>query len=242
MISFDVKADAAGVLKNLDALIRDQLPQATAWALNDTAYDGFRALQAEMVKVFDRPTAWTLNAFMVWRADKRTLTATVRERPSVGSRHYLKVQGKGGVRPSTGLESLLRSRVATGTDIVTATPGRGAKLDAFGNWSRGEMNQALSGIKAQRDATANTTAASKKRSRARGRAAYFVPKPGSKLSPGIYRRDGAKGAPVKVLNFSSRGASYGQRIDYLAVVQAKASQVYAHNFDVALAKALATAR
>lgn len=224
----------------LDEIAKSQVPQATAWALNDTAYDGLKALQEEMVKVFDRPVRFTLNAFMVWRADKRTLKAVVKERPDVGPRHYLKVQGTGGTRPSTGVEGLLRARY--GGDIVTAIPAGGAKRDAHGNWSPGERQQALSGIGAQRDARSNTTAASSKRSRAKKRAEYFVPKPGSNLSPGIYRRERGSGDLEKVLTFSSKPATYSKRIDYHEVVQRKTREVYASHFDAALKKAIRTAK
>lgn len=86
----------AEVKAALGRLVQDQVPQATAWALNATAYDAFGHLQKTMGEVFDRPTRWTLNAFHVWRADKRTLQAVVTERPSVGKRHYLKVLAPAG--------------------------------------------------------------------------------------------------------------------------------------------------
>lgn len=230
------------VSKALSEFARSQVPYATMLALNETANDGLVALQEEMQQSFDRPTRWTLNAFMVWRADKTSLRAEVRERPSVGRRHYLKVQGQGGTRPSTGLERLLQAKVATEANIVSATPARAAQLDAHGNWSSGERNRALSAIKAQRDAAANTTASSKTRSRAKGRAAYFVPKPGSKLSPGIYRREQGSRSMVKVLHFNNSAANYRKRIDWRDVVDAKAVEVYEGHFARALVRAMATSK
>ena len=223
---FRLTHNVDAVIVALKDLASSKVPQATVLALNDTAYDGLRALQEEMRDEFDRPTRWALNAFMVWRADKRTLTAMVKERPSVGSRHFLKVQGTGGVRPATGLETALRSRLKFAGVIGAAVPAYGAKLDAYGNWSGGERNQALSSVQAQRDATANTTEASRKRNKKR--AQYFVPKPGSKLGPGIYRRDGKEIA--KVLSFVDGGASYSKRIDWQQTVADRAAQVYAGHF------------
>jgi hypothetical protein len=235
-----VTHNIADVARALSRLAKDHVPYATARALNDTAADGLVALQDEMKAQFDRPTRWTLNAFMVWRADKRTLRAEVKERPSVGKRHYLKVQGTGGVRPSTGIENALRSRAGYAGHIGSVAPARGARLDASGNWSNGERNQALSGIRAQRDATANTTARSKALAKNRGRGDYFVPKPGSGLSPGIYRRQGK--VLTKVLNFSEAGASYGKRIDWRETVAGRTAQVYRGHFERRLAEAIRTAR
>lgn len=224
----------------LGRLARDQVPFATAMALNDTAADALEAVKEEMAQVFDRPTRWTLNAFMVWRADKRTLKAAVKERPSVGPRHYLKVQGTGGVRPATGIEGALRSRAAYAGRIGSVAPAKGARLDAHGNWSSGERNQALSGIKAQRDPTANTTARSKALTKNKGRATYFVPKPGSGLAPGIWKREGKQ--VVKVLHFSEAGASYRKRIDWRETVERRAAQVYLGHFRRRLDQAIRTAR
>jgi hypothetical protein len=206
----------------LRQLLVGDMPQITAMALNDTAYDALDAVKADMQDQFDRPTRWTLNAFMVWRADARTLQAMVRERPSVGSRHYLKVQNTGGVRPRTGVEGALISRLNYAGDIQAVAPAKGAKLDASGNWSSGQRNQLLSGVKAQRDATANTTAASRRRNR--GRAQFFVPKPGSRLSPGVWMRDGD--SVTKVLNFLQARPSYTRRVNFLLVVETKAGLVF----------------
>ena len=183
------------------------VPEVTAMALNDTAYDGLDAVKKEMTDKFDSPTRWTLNAWMVWRADAKTLRAEVKPRPSMGRRHYLKVQVAGGVRPHTGVEGALRGRLKYAGNIASVTPAKGARLDASGNWSSGQRNQVLSGVQAQRDATSNTTKGS--RTRAKKRAQYFVPKPGSGLSPGVWQRDGD--TLSKVLHFTQSASSYGDR-------------------------------
>lgn len=103
---FKVESNAISVGRNLGNLGDRTVRRATVFALNDTAADILKETQENMQRRFDRPTRFTLNAFMVWRANVRDENpyAEVRERPSVGKRHLLKVQERGGRRPQTGLE------------------------------------------------------------------------------------------------------------------------------------------
>ncbi|MFN3275457.1 MAG: hypothetical protein ACK41U_12355 [Paracoccus sp. (in: a-proteobacteria)] len=206
-----ISIDDADLQRNLRQLADKDARVAASWALNDTAADVLKHVQERMDDVFDRPTRFTKNALMVWRAKPNNLEAQVIERPSVGRRHYLKVQEIGGQRGKTGLERLLGSRLAFDGIIQSAIPGKGARLDAYGNWSNGERNQALSAVRAQRDGATNTTAASSRRNRRR--AGFFVPKPGSRLSPGIWKR-APDGSISKVLHFSAVAPVYDQRLGF----------------------------
>lgn len=214
-----ISIDDADLQRNLRQLADKDARMAASWALNDTAADVLTHVQGRMDEVFDRPTRFTKNAFMVWRAKPHSLEAQVVERPSVGRRHYLKVQETGGRRGQTGLERLLGSRLAFDGILQAAVPADGAKLDAYGNWSNGERNQALSAVKAQRDGATNTTTASGRRNRKR--AGFFVPKPGSRLSPGIWKR-APDGSISKVLHFSATAPVYSQRLGF----QDGAEEVY----------------
>lgn len=205
---------------------------AAKWALDDTAADVLLHVQDRMDEVFDRPTRFTKNAFMVRKAHTRDLEAQVVERPSVGKRHYLKVQEFGGRRGQTGLEGLLSARLAYDGHIQAAVPASGAKLDAYGNWSTGERNQALSAVQSQRDQTSNTTARS--RGRNRKRAGFFVPREGSKLSPGIWRRN-PDGSIQKVLNFTMTPPVYEERLGFFD----GAAEVYAARLSVHLKRTFA---
>lgn len=184
---------------------------AATWALNDTAKDVLTHVQDRMDRVFDRPTRFTKNAFTVIGARPRDLEAQVIERPSVGKRHYLKAQEFGGQRGRTGLESLLDARLSYAGIITAVVPAGRAKLDAYGNWSTGERNRALSAVQSQRDRTTNTTAKSSKRNRKR--AGFFVPREGSKLSPGIWKR-ASDGTISKVLHFTSAMPVYTERLGF----------------------------
>ena len=197
---------------HLSRLSDRQVRIAGSWALNDTARDVLTHVQRRMDEVFDRPTRFTKNAFTVKGARPDSLTAEVTERPSVGRRHFLKVQESGGARGRTGLEGLLDARLAYDGIITAVTPASGAKLNAYGNWDTGERNRALSAVQAQRDTTTNTTKASRKRHRKR--AGYFVPSAESRLSPGIWKRD-ADGTVSKVLHFTRAMPTYDPRLGFL---------------------------
>lgn len=196
--------DAVPLKRHLSNLEQAQLPFAASRALNDTAYDVLDHIKERMRVVFDRPTRWTLNALMVKPARKNDLEAVVKERPSVSARHYLKVQEGGGPRGQTGVEKLLSSKLAYSGLIQAVLPAENARLDGFGNWSSGERNQVLAALAAQRDATANTSDASRKRSK--GRATYFVPKGG--LAPGVYKRASPGADPQRVLKFTAKTPTY----------------------------------
>ena len=237
MSDLAITFDDTHLRRQLTNLEQTQLPFAAANALNDTAADALKHIQDRMDVVFDRPTRWTKNALMVWRAKKGNLEAQVKERPSVGKRHYLKMQEAGGVRPQTGLEGLLSSRVAYAGIIAAALPAAGAKLDSYGNWSSGERNQVLSALGAQRDGKSNQTEASKKR--AKGRASYFAPKSG--LSPGVFKRT-AGGQLSKVLTFTTAMPRYDQRLGFYDGVQEVWAAVLPVHLDRRLAEAVASAR
>lgn len=230
----------AEVKAALGRLVKNQVPQATAWALNATAYDAFGHLQNTKREVFDRPKKWTLNAFYVWPAKKRNLKAIVQEKNSVGRKHHLKVLGAGGARPLKGFERLIAAR--TGIKIGAALPAKGARLDQYGNWSDGQRNQVLSALGAQRDVGVTSNQTARSRARNRKRASYFVPKAGSKLAPGVYKREQGSRDLEMVLMLAPGTPNYRKMIDYHDVIMAKAAQVYQAHFIASYKKAIATAR
>lgn len=228
------------VLSGLDAVQQMQVPQALAWALNDMAADVLKGVQSDMDQHFDRPTRWTKNAFMVWRATKHRLVAEVKERPSVSRRHYLKVQERGGARGQTGLERLFSTRMPYADHIESVIPAQAALRDAFGNWSTGERNRVLSDVKAQGDRAANSTRASRKRLGKTGQ--FFVPRPGSKLSPGVWKRTSRKAKLQKVVHFSQRVPHYKARLGFVEGAEKRVRKEFATYFARGLERALATAR
>lgn len=238
MLNMDI--DPSDLARGLNDVERKQVPIATVWGLNDTASDVLAHMQSQMDVVFDKPTRFAKNAFMVWRATKATMMAEVKERPSVGARHFLKVQERGGARGQTGLEKLLDSRLNYDGQIVAVVPAAGAKLNAFGNWSSGERNKVLSAVQSQRDSQANSTDASKARSKSR--VGYFVPRPGSKLSAGVWKRSGKKGSLTKILHFTTAMPTYDKRLGFYDGAQSVFDDQFPINFARTFQKAMATAR
>lgn len=189
----------------VDRLVERDAKIASTWALNDTAPKVVSHLQERMRLVFDRPTPFALNAFRIRGARPTDLTITVMERPSADRRHFLKVEEAGGARPQTGTERALQYNLKYGGAVSFGVPASGAKLNQYGNWQAGERNQAMSGVQARHDPKMNTTKESRKRYRKR--AGYFVPREGSKLSKGIWKRDGG-GDITKVMHFLDRAPRY----------------------------------
>jgi hypothetical protein len=228
-------------LQSLDRLEREQLPFAAALALTTTAQDVKDALVDEMRTVFDRPTRFTLNSLFVEPATKDRMKARVWMKdalPGGGGRpatEWLAPQIYGGGRDQKASEKRLSDKgvLPTGKYIV---PGKGLKLDAHGNISRGTMNKILSGLGAQFDRYANSTTS---RRSAGNLKRYFVLKKGNRPI-GIAERTGkGKSGMRMVIAFASR-PQYSKRFDFFEVAQRVAEDRLAIRFELALARALGT--
>lgn len=135
--------------------------------------------------MFDRPTSFTLNSLKVNPAKLGRLEATVEMKneasKSEPATKWLAPEIFGGRRPEKRLERQLRNQgiLPYGKYIV---PGAGAKLDAHGNMSRGQITKAVSGVNgfSQLGYAANATMS--ERSTRKGNAKrYFVIKRGNEL-------------------------------------------------------------
>ena len=127
-----------------------------------------------MRRVFDRSTAWTLNSLYVKGATKQSLTARVWFKDYDDPRHYLLPQVYGGSRPQKRLEVLL-TRLGVMRADERAVPAAGARLDAYGNMGRGQVQQIISQLKGFYLAGASQNASNSKRSRAKRAAeSYFA--------------------------------------------------------------------
>lgn len=119
---------------------------AMATALTRTALAVRDAEQAEMRDSFDRPTPFTLNSLFVKPATALVLQADVFLKDNVsGSRpasSWLQWQIGGGLRTLKAFERLLISGGYMRADD-RAVPGRAARLDSYGNLSKGQIVQIL---------------------------------------------------------------------------------------------------
>jgi hypothetical protein len=228
-------------LQSLDRLEREQLPFAAALALTTTAQDVKEALVEEMRTVFDRPTRFTLNSLFVEPATKDKIKARVWMKdtlPGGGGRpasDWLAPQIYGGGRDQKASEKRLSAKgvLPDGKYIV---PGKGLKLDAYGNISRGTLNKILSGLGAQFDRYSNSTTS---RRSAGNLKRYFVMKKGNRPI-GIAERTGkGKSGMRMVIAFASR-PQYGKRFDFFEVAKRVAEDRLPIRFELALARALGT--
>lgn len=234
---FKLTSDLDATLRRLDNMTARQLPFALSRALNDTAKDIQEAERKEMQRVFDRPTPYTLGAFMVRPATKENLVATVERKDQVVGKHYLEVEEKGGPRPATSLEKLLRSRLAYSGIIQAILPADNARLDQYGNWSSGQRNEVLSAIGAMRDSTSNRTARSLKRKKNPSK--FFVPTSG--LPGGVYERTAAGQLKI-ILAFTAKAPTYTPRFNFGEVAQTVAKANLPVWFDLRMQEAIASAR
>lgn len=137
----ELSLDAAELLrmeKSLTLLQHEQMPFATALALNDCARAATVAVNRAMPEVFDRPTKFTERAAVAPRqlaATKSRLAAEVMLRPIQAK--YLQLEETGGTRTGA---------MNTGRPSKTVLlPGKGLPLDDHGNIPRGT----LAGFRAQ---------------------------------------------------------------------------------------------
>jgi len=218
--------------------LQGNLPQkALADALNHTANTARINLRAEMLSVFDRPTPFTLNSIRILHAKGSRLEAAlwVKDEKDGASKGFapedwVKPNVFGGERELKKSETMLRAKgiLPNGRFIV---PGKGARLDQYGNMSRGHMTQILSGLSAYSLSGSSHNATDSKRSARKGHAqAFYVAKRG-KTPIGIMERRGENA--VMVLAFVKQ-PQYRKRFDFSRVV----SETSEREFETHLNKAI----
>ena len=215
----NVSATWSGVKEAMDeirAITEQRVPAGVVRAVNAVAFGVRRAWQAEAVRVFDRPTAFTRNAVLVAQAgsafsenaasfrkgrDASAIEAQIylRDRAPNGTPpvKYLFPQVQGGGRAAKRFEQALRHAgiLPAGMYVVAAS---GAKLDTYGNIRGTDYSRILRHLRSSSDSHQNIT--NSRRSRAsRRRSAFFAVRPRidrSHLKPGIYERRGSTGADI----------------------------------------------
>ena len=185
-------------LKALDNQ-QKQIPFATALALTRTAKAVEQDVRAEMPKVFDNPTPFTIKGTYTKPAKKTKLFAEVglKDWSAKGgnARDYLQPQIYGGKRKVKGSERALRSRGhLSGSEMLV--PGRGAKLNKYGNIAKGQVVKAMSNVKGQFDSQQDSVQPGK----------YFW-LPGQ----GIFFR---RGKQLKAFLVIARNIRYKKRFDF----------------------------
>jgi len=225
----------------LDRLAGDLPQRALADALNHTANQARIALRAEMESVFDRPTPFTLNAVRILNAKPSSLEAAlwVKDEKDNNSKGFapedwVAPQVFGGTRVDKQSERLLRQRgiLPAGRFVV---PAEGARLDGYGNMSRGHMLQILSGLRLLNRDGYTADASGRWRSFRKGHAeAFFVMRRG-KVAIGIAER---RGRTLRMVLAFVKTPSYRARLDFHGVVRRVTDERLATNVDKAVTDAL----
>lgn len=242
----DISADIEGLVRSMSVFEQSSMPFWTAAALTQTAKDIQAAEVAEMARVFDRPTRFTLNALYVKPATKQELTAAVLFKEGFGSIpawRYLGPEVEGGARRHKSYERRLVEIGAMRVSEV-AVPGARVKLDANGNVPGSFWQVIMAELGAMRDANQNATTRSRKRAGKRGR--YFVLRPdwpssppspnlARNVGPGIYERLPGSNSIAPVIAFV-RLPTYGQRLAFYEIARRILQRNFARNFQAARAR------
>ena len=183
MAAITIRVDDAHV-RQMMKVLPAQTMRAAEKAIDKTAFAVRAEVRAEMPKVFDRPTPYTLNSLRVETTRSHNMEAKVWfKEPDRMVQHYLVPQVEGGQRKLKGFERAL--------DQTPFVPARvGPKLDRYGNLPYGRIVQILSVLgRAEYVAgyAANITGRSKKRNR-KPRDYVQLKQRHGKLPPGIYER------------------------------------------------------
>lgn len=217
MFTLSLKSNINDALRNFRDK-RINIPLATAKALTFTAQDVQAAEKTEMVKVFDRPTPFTLNSLYLQGATPGRLTARVWFKDLRFKAHYLVPQVEGGDRPLKRFEKFLQAKGLLPVGMY-AVPGERADLDAYGNMSRGQLVKILSALQALPETgyLANRSQRSAKRRR-KHLTDYYVGRPNPSSPLGVWERIGKTGLRpvlifVKAPRYKKRFNFYGVAVD-----------------------------
>jgi hypothetical protein len=167
------------------------------------------------------------------------------------ARDYLAPLVYGGQRKLKAFERSLQ-RVGLLPSGMAAVPGKAARLDAYGNMSRGQITQILSYFKAfgEQGYRANITdkrkesmAKGNKRTRARG-VSYFVGRPnGGRHPSGVWQKTnfGEIGSAIKPIIIFVNRPAYRKQLDVPGIAERVIRSRFASELSMAVAQARRTA-
>ncbi len=238
----DMKIEVVGIERlreEFSSLLPRQIRFAMLKAVDRTVDKTRSRMYSEMHRVFDRPTPYTLGALKTKAPTMETLQGEVgfKEPWALRSTKYLEPEVEGGPRRVKGFERLIQQNVTTMSPQgirgaypgnTTFVPGRGARLDAYGNISPGQIQQILSGLGAQSDRLQNETSASRKRTKRTGH--YWA------TQRGIWFVSGQRMEMVLVA--TKRKPQYPVRYPFYSLAGRFADQAFPGEFEAALRERL----
>lgn len=225
-MSLNFIVDTKGLEKNLETLER-VIAKAMVGTLNSLAFKGRAKVQETLPRVFDRPTPWTIRGVRFEQATLQRPVSSVlmSDDRSKGTAptQYLHAQARGGLRRQKRSERAME-RIGILGRGEGWVPGDDMKLDRYGNVPGARMVQILSQLKAFSEvgALANVTTRSKARNPRRKQ--YFSPRPGSKLTRGVYERYGRGRRQVRPVLVFIKLPTYRRRFDLAGIVRKDVSR------------------
>lgn len=235
MFDLSVKSNIAEAIRDVRAT-REQIPIASAKAMTFTAERVRDAEKQEINRVFDRPTPFTLSSLSMQGATPQRLEARVwfkdlggyggsRKNVSTEAGHYLEPQVYGGGRVLKQFERYLQ-RAGILPVGMFAVPGAGAKLDGFGNMSRGQLVQILSALGAAEHSSGYFANKSRRKGARFNKATALIfagiPHPG--MPAGVWMRQGL--GRLKPLLIFVRAPRYNKRFNFYDVANTVADRVF----------------
>lgn len=247
-----VKIEGMAALRANLAGMNKQVRFAASLALNETAKAIEKEEQSGIAGAFDRPKGQTVKATYVVRSDKNNLEATIGIKPrarGVPAAEYLSpnigVSGKR-ARAYKRSEFMLRQAGILPAGMFTV-PGKEAKLDQYGNMSRGQIVSILSffrtfGASSLNTKRMNMTKEGREKAAAKKRQYFIVPIGDRKLKlfPGIWQET-AQRTLAPILMFVSQPV-YNAIYDFEGIARKVVRSRFRLEFDKALEYALRTAR
>lgn len=199
-------------------------------ALTRTANEISHLWSQRMEERFDRPTAATVKSPRVNRAQAVKLNAEVYIRDQGAGTppsKWLEPEEFGGSRRLKKFEQALQSQGSMPSGYY-AVPGPGAKLDAYGNVSRGQIVQTIAQLGAKFSPGYQrviSQSAAKRAARAvkLGRTYIAINKKNGKLPMGVYER---RGKSIVAVFFFVRSVSYKPRTGLLDLAAQQAPRLF----------------
>lgn len=238
-----ITLDIDAVKRDLGQEVNKQVRFAAAVALTEVAKETQKDLLVKMRQVFDRPTPWVMRGTFIRAATRSRLEASVGIKDQLASKaqrsvvDILEPHFAGGPRLRKRSEQIFTRRGLI-SDGEYLAPGQGAKLDAYGNISRGQLQQIVSQLFLSTDPGQDKTKSARSKRSVR-RAGRFFWSYGDRFPRGVWQgtRDGIK--PILMV---VRKPTYRQRIDLEAMARKNIAEHFERKFASSFAMARATAR
>lgn len=202
----EITAKGIADVDRMLAAFPKQASRALELSLDGTAREIKKDVQAEMRRVFDRPKPFTINSLKLTLTQNHNMLASVWFlEPKRMKQHYLVPQVEGGQRNLKGHEYAIGLGRLAPTKI-------GARLDAYGNVSTGQIRQMMSVFgKAEVSAgyMANMTARSARRNTKERDYVIIDRRQRGHLPLGVYQRFAQAGREIDAKTarkFGTRGS------------------------------------